>query len=325
MRSQMSLARLILAVCSTLANMAAGAAEPTASASKILTDHDRAVMRDLDAYLLSHPKADDRDEAYSAIFDKAIAHDWFAETEPVARRYLAESPAGGVKALARIVGTMARARAGKFAEALASYRELMTGLGGVEQEEFAANFADQLAGEAITAGEFAVARSAYEILLAKFDRPELAKKVADDLTRLDRVGKVAPVLVANDIDGQPIRLSDYKGKYVLVDFWATWCAPCLAELPNLTAAYEAYHKKGFEIISVSLDEKPDAVVDFVKAREIPWPQVHDGSAGGDPVAAFGVANIPASYLIGPDGSIVRLDLRGPALERTLSGLFKGGK
>ena len=325
MPSRTGLNSLILIASAALAIPPARAAEPPASASKILADHDRALMRDLDTYLLSHPKADDRDEAYSAIFDKAIAHDWFAETEPVAKRYLTESPDGGIKALARIVGTMARARAGQFAEALASYRELMKGLGGVEQEEFAANFADQLAGEAVTAGEFAVARSAYEILLAKFDRPELAKKVADDLTRLDRVGKAAPVLSANDINGQPIRLADYKGKYVLVDFWATWCAPCLAELPNLTAAYDAYHKKGFEILSVSLDEKPDAVVDFVKARKLPWPQVHDGSAGGDPVAAFGVANIPASYLVGPDGKIVRLDLRGPALDRALSGIFKAGK
>ncbi len=318
------LASVVLLLITTVPAVAF-AAGPPPSAAGIIADHDHALIRDLDAYLKGRPRADDRDEAYSAIFDKAIAHDWFAEAEPVANRYLSESPEGPVKALARIVGTMAQARAGHFDTALASYQDLMKGLGGPEQEEFAANFADQLAGEATTAGQIAVARSVYDALLAKFDRPELAKKVADDIARLDRVGKAAPVLVANDLAGNPVRLSDLRGKVVLVDFWATWCAPCLAELPNLTLAYERYHKRGFEIISVSLDEKPDAVVDFVKARKIPWPQVHDGTAGGDPVAAFGVANLPASYLIAPDGTVARLDSRGPALDRALSGFFPATK
>ena len=109
---------------------------------------------------------------------------------------------------------------------------------------------------------------------------------------------------------------------MLVDFWATWCSPCIAELPRLQAAYRAYHDAGFEILSISLDENKTAVTDFVKVRNIPWPQVHNGTSRADLVDSFGVITIPAVYLIDPAGSIIRLDLRGKALDDTLARVFK---
>src|SRR5262249_48750434 len=122
---------------------------------------------------------------------------------------------------------------------------------------------------------------------------------------------------------EPFRLDGLRGKYVLIDFWATWCAPCVAELPRLQAAYAKYRDRGLEIVGVSLDETKTAVTDFVKARDVSWRQVHNASAGADLVEAFGVDSIPATFLVDPQGTIVRLELRGPALDRALAKLLGG--
>ena len=129
-------------------------------------------------------------------------------------------------------------------------------------------------------------------------------------------------MTAVDLAGAPIRLEDLRGKYVLVDFWATWCAPCVVELPRLQAAYAKYHAKGFEVVAVSLDETRSAVVDFVKARKLPWKQVHNATGNGDLGEAFGVKNIPATFLIDPKGTIIRRELRGQALDKALETLIR---
>jgi thiol-disulfide isomerase/thioredoxin len=315
---------LTLILAGLLPGPAARAAEPPAtSVAEIQAKHDRAFIRDLTEYLRRHPKADDRDQAYAALFNKAIEHDWFAEAEELGRQYLERDPDGPVKALAQIILTMARTQAGQFDRALAQYRGLIQGLDANEQEEFAASFSESLAQAAIAAGEVGVARQVYGMLLSRFgESANLRQKVEGELKRLDQVGKPAPAVVADDIQGQPVRLAAYRGKYVLVDFWATWCGPCIAELPRLLAAYQSYHDAGFEIIGVSLDESKQAVVDFTKARRLPWRQIHNASGPADLVDAFGVRSIPATYLIDPEGTIIRLDLRGKALEETLRQLLK---
>ena len=298
-------------------------APPRSSVAEIQARHDRALIRDLDDYLRKNPKADDLEQAYMTLFNKAMEHDWFAEHEGLAKRYLAENPEGAVNSLARIVATMARAQAGRFDEALARYRELMRGLGDPEQEDFAASFADTLAGAATTEGQNAVARQVYETLLEVYGESDgVRQKVEGDLARLDKVGKPAPSIAAKDLKGDLFRLQDLKGKYVLVDFWATWCAPCVAEVPRLQEAYGTYRAGGLEVVGVSLDETPEAVTDFVKSRKIGWRQIHNASGGGDLVEAFGVTTIPATFLIDPQGVITRLDLRGPTLDRTLAKLIK---
>ncbi|MBV8488675.1 MAG: hypothetical protein JO161_10385, partial [Planctomycetaceae bacterium] len=136
-------------------------AQEPASVTEILDRNDRALVRELSAYLSKSPHAEDRDQGYAALFNKAIEHDWFAETEQTAQRYLAIDPDGPVRALAQIITTMARARAGHFNEALAHYKELLGGLGKSDQEEFASSFTDAFATAAITAGEFTTARAVF--------------------------------------------------------------------------------------------------------------------------------------------------------------------
>lgn len=311
-----------LAILGTGVSAASAQGTKFASVTAIQDEHDRALLRDLKTYVEQHPRADDVEQAYLAIFNKAIEHDWFVDHEAIAARYLAEHADGPVQSLARIVATMARAQQGQFAEALARYKELMRGLGKPEQEEFAANFADTLASASSAAGEYAISRQVYETLLDRYgESPTLRQKIRDDLARLDKVGKPVPVLTAKDVKGNVVRLSDLKGRVVLIDFWATWCAPCVAELPRVQAAYAKYRDHGFDVIGVSLDETKSALVDFIQARNLPWRQIHNASGGADFVEAFGVNSIPATFLVDPRGTIIRLDLRGPALDQTLEKLF----
>ena len=319
-------AALALGIAATIAPPAEPAPTPEPAPSgvaAIAARHDRALVADLTAYIASDPKADDIEQAYMTVFDKAIQHDWFAEHDAIARRYLDERPEGSVRPLAQIVATMARAQAGRFDEAYAAFETLMAGVSGPEQQEFAVNFAENLAGSATTAGSYPVARKVYESLRAKYpDDPNLLQSVRDAIARLDKVGRAVPDVAGVDLAGAPIRLADLKGKYVLVDFWATWCAPCVAEIPRLQSAYAKYRARGFEIVAVSLDETKAPVLDFVAARKIPWKQVHNAAGGADLVEAFGVTNIPATFLIDPSGTIIRLELRGPALDEALAKLIK---
>ena len=137
-------------------------------------------------------------------------------------------------------------------------------------------------------------------------------------------GKPAPALETESWIGEEVDLAATKGKVVVVDFWATWCGPCVAEIPNMLAEYEKYHDKGFEIVGISLDQDRAALEAFVAERKIPWPVLHEGDAGGgNPLAEFyGISGIPQFVLIGRDGNVITLDVRGEKLGQRLAELFK---
>ena len=138
------------------------------------------------------------------------------------------------------------------------------------------------------------------------------------------IGKKAPGFTQNDPDGNPVSLSDFQGKYVLLDFWASWCGPCRQENPNLVKAYAAYKDKGFEILGVSLDNKDgkEAWVNAIEKDGLTWTQVSDLNSWNNEVArSYGVRAVPQSYLIDPQGVIVAQNLRGETLEETLEEIF----
>ncbi len=128
------------------------------------------------------------------------------------------------------------------------------------------------------------------------------------------VGSVMPNFTLKTPDGKDISLKDFKGKYVLVDFWASWCGPCLREMPNVVKLYKECKGKNFEIFGVSLDNKKDAWEKAIKANGMKWPQGSDLKGwGSEPARLCNVSAIPFTVLIDPEGEVIAIDLRGEQL------------
>jgi peroxiredoxin len=139
------------------------------------------------------------------------------------------------------------------------------------------------------------------------------------------VGGTAPDFKVKTISEEDISLSAFKGKYVLLDFWASWCAPCRKENPNVLKAYNAFKDQNFTVVGFSMDESKVAWKKAVEADGMPWMQISDLRAWkGDVSKLYGIEGIPANFLIDPNGKIIARDLRGEKLEIELNRIFKKG-
>ncbi len=124
------------------------------------------------------------------------------------------------------------------------------------------------------------------------------------------------------VDGRQVDLAAWRGKLVLVDFWASWCPDCLREMPDVLATYRKYHDQGFEVVGVSMDHDKDAMLAFLKKHQIPWPQQYDGQAWDSSVAVkYGVKGIPEMWLVDRNGHVIATGVHGSQLEARLSPLF----
>jgi thiol-disulfide isomerase/thioredoxin len=284
------------------------------------------------------------EDVYRAVFDMAVARSLFNAAEPAARAYLSRE--GGPPqshALAAMISLIARADRGEYDRSLED-------LIGFIKSRAAAQIPEEqrlpppllfAVGEAylqrlIQGGRYDIARKVCQLAVATRSDPAIKAHFEKRLARLDMVGKPAPEIDGKDADGKPVRLAGLKGKVVLVDFWATWCTPCVASFPTLRQLSRDYKDRGFVILGVNLDElaQPEsgqpggaapAIADirpFLVAERVGWTNLV--GPGADAAAkAYGVEDLPASFLIDRTGKIIHVELRDQVLTKTLAQLTGG--
>lgn len=151
----------------------------------------------------------------------------------------------------------------------------------------------------------------------KYDDNAIVRQFLEETERLRRlaIGQPAPEFESYTASNQVVRLSDFKGKYTLIDFWASWCVPCREENPNIVRQYEAFKDKGFTVLGVSLDGNPGPWLRAIKEDGLAWVNVSDLQAwGSEVVGLYRILAIPTSYLVDPEGIIIAKNLRGDELE-----------
>ncbi|MCO5237505.1 MAG: AhpC/TSA family protein [Chitinophagaceae bacterium] len=164
----------------------------------------------------------------------------------------------------------------------------------------------------------------YNALDEKVKASHFGKAIKEglDAAKTTAVGSAAPDFTLEDVNGKPVSLAAFKGKYTLVDFWASWCGPCRQENPTVVKAYQNYKSKGFDILGVSLDEKKDKWEQAIKQDKLEWTQVSDLKGWESDVAGlYGVKAIPMNYLLDKDGKIIAKSLRGADLIKKLGELL----
>lgn len=171
---------------------------------------------------------------------------------------------------------------------------------------------------------FVLADKLFKILSKEVKETNLAKYVDQQLevAKINPIGSQIADFSETDTAGNKVDISSFRGKYVLIDFWASWCRPCRMENPNVVAAYDKYHQKNFTILGISLDQARPAWLNAIKMDGLKWTQVSDLHGWSSALATkFKITSIPQNILIDPKGIIIAKNLRGEALNQKLDELF----
>lgn len=296
---------------------------PVTGFRALLEKHQRDALRSVADYVARNPDADDAEQAALWIFETAVAQGLEAEVVAPARQFLKrrglDQPAISLAQQALCLGL---ARAGNRAEAQSVFESYLKGIR--FQSPFRTlDLASSLAAQARIAGDMAGSREIYERVAAAYPlNAQISEIIEGRIARQELIGQPAPRVAADDLDGKRVEIADFADKVILVDFWATNCAPCLAEFPNLKQLYKANHEKGFEIVGVSFDDGPDTVQAFVARAKLPWRMVMNETPEGTVSQRYKTKTIPALFLIDRKGNVAQVDVRGNDLRAVVEKLLE---
>lgn len=308
--------------------------ELDASYARQLTELNRRRIADL-TRLAAKLSGEDADHVYKAILRAAVNYDMFAEAEPAAKQFLTTEPTDRRdRALALLIMLVGKAERGEHDQSLNDLLSFLKARPERPEPDQSIETDTALAvGEAylqrlIRAGRYDIARKVCELAIEHSPNPAVQEHFRIRLARLARIGKPAPPILATDTEGKPFDLASLKGQVVLIVFWATWCPPCVSELPALKDLKSKYGDQGFVILGVNADAKREGraplaetlpvVRRFLLDHCVSWPNVLCGDGAGDPTKAYGVKAIPANFLIGRDGTIQHVELLGEALDHAVA-------
>jgi len=168
-------------------------------------------------------------------------------------------------------------------------------------------------------------KKAYAAFSPAVQQSGFGREVKKEMDIMDRtaIGQMAPDFTQNDTAGKPVTLASFHGKYVLLDFWASWCGPCRRENPNVVEAYKKFKNKNFTILGVSLDDNKESWIKAFKDDGLEWNHVSDLKGWKNAAALqYGVRAIPSNFLLDPSGKILAHNLRGEVLQDTLAKILK---
>ena len=289
----------------------------------ILETQTRTTFEKIAEYAKSNPDASDAESAWRWLFATAIQHGFEDDSVDLAKSYLdrpKQDPTTGT--LAKQVQIFGLAKSGQSEAAVEQFQAQLQFArlrSGGNLVEFGLELATQLR----MARDFEAARAVYSAVSEKFFlNPQVRERCDNKAAKLDLIDKPAPALGVADSAGNDVTLSDLEGKVVLLDFWATNCPPCIAELPNIKQLYAQLHDKGFEIVGISLDGDDQLVEQFSKQAGMTWRQIVDRQSVETLRERYHVRTIPSLYILDKKGTISQVDVKGRDLRRTVTELLE---
>jgi len=268
------------------------------SLEELMTDMNRKQVEAIRAYIEANPEADDRAEARERLIYGLVAVEDYAGAIGLLEEMYKELPAdkSGLDlsaAFGEVVVPM-----------IQLYRmdgrkdDAMKFVGVVREEFKDHDMADTI-------------NEALDEFTKMFEQPGVGDELDIEFTA---------------VDGREVSLKDLKGKVVLVDFWATWCVPCLKVMPDIKAVYDEFHDQGFEVVGISLDSEKEKLESYLAKEKIDWPHYFDGEGWDNMIAKqYGIESIPATFLIGPDGLIAATDVPASSLKARVAELLAAAK